>query len=506
MAFADTGQRIGTLIDQLLSPLARAEARKTWPPEVIREHWEQVADYARRYENDKDRMLAHTPEFSRSKYLRAMYTPAAVAREVCNFSADMLFSAPPDIKYEANETLLETVLDENGLDSALIAMAGTIAAEGRGGLRVYYDDVVNEKRTPLIDHVHETEVIWNERGRFVTGGAVIIEREMARAGELSNEVYRLVEEHIPGEIHRQLFRGNSQKLGDKVNMDTLREFRGLPEVEETNLDKPTLIRWDNVPGGYSDLAGAAAMLDAINAEISYGRSKSEKSQPVSFADSRLFDSEGRIDVSGILPVRAGRFRELEQEPDALYGTIQPDFQSAEIIAWADFLLDTCLLSMGYSKASYGRDQGGSADSGKALRLRQARTLLKKAGKDRMAIEAITTALAVALAWQDNASTIAEHRPDVKLGDGLPRDALEDAQEANAWGDSISLEEKIRIRRPDWGDEEIQEEIRRIDARKPAAPPTVPRLGGLGGLDLAGLRGNGTQGLRGGDEGRPDNGA
>ena len=71
--------------------------------------------------------------------------------------------------------------------------------------------------------------------------------------------------------------------------------------------------------------------------------------------------------------------------------------------------------MGYSKASYGRDEGGSADSGKALRLRQARTLLKKAGKDRMASEAIRNALAVALAWEDGGSTVADYRPEVQVG-------------------------------------------------------------------------------------------
>lgn len=481
----NTPAPLGPLLARLLSPLARAEAERTWPPEVVREHWEEVEDYARRYENKRERMLMYTPEFSRSAYYRAMFTPAAIAREVCNFSADMLFSAPPDIKFEKNEELLKSILDENKLDSALIDFAGKCAAEGRAGLRIYYDAKVNEMRTPLIDHVHESEVIWNERGRFVTGGAIIIDREVKAVGAAANTVYRLVEEHTPGEVFRRLFKGNDQKLGDRVGIDTLREFAGLPEHEDTQLDTPTLIRWDNVPGGYSDLAGATAMLDAINAEISYGRAKSEKSQPVAFADSSLFDDNGRVDVSSIVPTKtSGRYRELGVEPEMLYGVIQPDFTSAEVIAWIDFLLDTCLLSMGYSKASYGRDEGGSADSGKALSMRQARTLLKKAGKDRMAIDAIGTAVAVALAWQDNARRVNDYLPDVQLGDGLPRDTMEDAQEANAWGDSISLEEKIRMRRPDWDDDEIQEEVERLNSRAPAAAPTVPSLGGLAGVGLA----------------------
>jgi hypothetical protein len=476
---------LGTLLARLLSPLARAEAQRTWPPDTVREHWEKVEEYARRYKNDPAEMLQHTPEFNRSKYYRAMFTPAAVGREVCNFSADMLFSAPPDIKYEKDEKLLEGVLDANGLDSALIAFAGVIAAEGRGGLRIYYDEEVNNSETALIDHVHEHEVIWNQRGRFTTGGVVIISREIIRAGD----VYRLVEEHERGTVWRRLYKGNDQKLGDAVDLDTLDEFKGLPEREDTGLDQPTLVPWPNVPGAYSDMAGAEAMLDAVNAEISYGRAKSEKSQPVGFADSRLFSEDGKLDVSSVLPVHAGRLHELEAEPDKLYGLIQPDFASDAIKSWIDFLIDVSLMTMGYSKASYGRDEGGSADSGKALHMRQSRTLLKKAGKDRMAIEAITTALSIALAWQANKANVADYRPDIKLGDGLPRDTMEDAQEANSWGDAISLEEKIRMRRPDWSDKEIDEEIERINSRAPAQAPGVPRIPSLA-LDGLGLNPNG----------------
>ena len=459
-----------TLLERLLSPLSRAESVRTWPPESLREHWELVEDYRRRYENDRDARLPYATEFSGSTYGRKIYTPVAVAREVCNFSAEMLFSAPPSITYEADEQLLEDVLEANGLDSALIDMAAKIAAEGRGGLRVYYDSEVNDQETPLIDHVHEDEVIWNQRGRFTVGGVVILERQPVTTTGLSADVYRLVEEHIRGGVIRKLYKGTGASLGNEVALDTLDEFSGLPEEEDTGLDAPTLIRWDNVPGGHSDLAGALSVLDAIDAEVSYGRERSEKSRPVSFADASLFDDRGRVDLQGIIAVRRGNLaRAMGDEPAKMVETVQPAFLAAETIAWIDFLIDTCLLTMGYSKASYGRDQGGSADSGKALRLRQARTLLKKAGKDRKAVEAIRTALATALAWHANGSAVADYRPEIELGDGLPRDTMEDAQEAAQWNGAgaISTEEMVRLRRPDWDDEMVEEELARIEEAKSA---------------------------------------
>lgn len=470
---------MASLLDRLLSPLARAESLRTWPPAVVRDRWEEAEDYLRRYTNDRDERLAYATDFNTTAYGRRIYTPIAVGREVCNLSADMLFSAEPEITFEDDEALLEKVQDANGLSARLVAMAAVIAAQGRGGLRIITDTEVSEE-SPLITHVHEHEVIWDERhGGFVVGGAVIIERQFGTmTGGLQGDVYRLVEEHTPGRVTRYLHKGSSAALGNEVALDTLDEFAGLPEEEETGLDQPTLVRWDNVSGGYSDMQGATSLLDRIDAEVSQGAEKSEKSRPISFAPAELFDKDGKLDRSGIVIVAKDRYTEMGREDlSKRFGTIQPEFASSEVISWIDFLIDTGLMMMGYSKASYGRDQGGSADSGKALRLRQARTLLKKAGKDRQATEAITNALAIAMAWEDGGSKVADYRVEMKLGDGLPRDTLEDAQEVGIWSsaEAISTEEKVRVRRPDWDQQQVDEEVARIEEETPQGP-TPPAIG------------------------------
>jgi hypothetical protein len=216
------------------------------------------------------------------------------------------------------------------------------------------------------------------------------------------------------------------------------------------------------------------VLDRIDGEVSYGVEKSQKSRPVSFAPAELFDAQGRIDLSGIIPIRRSRIRELgEDDLQRNFGTIQPDFLAAETIAWIDSLVDNCLMFMGYSKASYGRDQGGSADSGKALKLRQSRTLLKKAGKDRMATDALRWTLGTAMCWLDGGTRVADYLPEIQLGDGLPRDTMEEAQEAAQWkgADAISLEELVRMRRPDWDEEQVDLEVERIREASQSQAPT-----------------------------------
>ncbi len=462
----------------LLETFQRAShGEPTWPPHAVKERWRKVEDYRRYFDNDYAVMLQHAPEFNQSPESERDFTPVAVAREVCRFSADLMFAEEPSVTFDANEALLEEIQEANGLYARLIAMAEAVAVEGRGGLRVIRDDEVSP--VPLITHVHEDQIIWDERhGAFVVGGAVVVTRVKDAAG---TEVYRLVEEHVKGGVTRKLYRGKAHLLGREIDLREVEEFEDVEPETETGLDVPTLIRWDNVSGGRSDIEGQLPILDRINEEYSRGVEKSRKSRPVSFADASLFDDAGRVDLSGIVPIRGGNLaRLMGDEPTRMVETVQPDFKSDEVIAWVDFLVDSALLFMGYSKASYGRDHGGSADSGKALRLRQARTLLKKAGKDRMAKEALKNAYAVALAWEAGAGAVRDFRPEIKLGDGLPRDPIEEAQEAVLWesAEAISLEERVRMRRPDWDEEMVAAEVARIEGARAAAAPRLPNIGDL----------------------------
>ena len=82
-----------------------------------------------------------------------------------------------------------------------------------------------------------------------------------------------------------------------------------------------------------------------------------------------------------------------------------------------------IAAAGYSLASWGLGEGGRADSGRALKLRQSRTLLTLAAKSRQAEGAISEALSIALEMV----TGGVNPVSVELGDGMPRDELEEAQ-------------------------------------------------------------------------------
>jgi hypothetical protein len=440
----------------------RIHGQPNWPPKGIKEKWEEIEGYRRRLENDWDEMLKYTPYFSGSAERTAVYTPVPVVREIAAFSADLMFSEAANITHEEAtlQEALDLILESNGFSPFLQDAAQAIAVEGRGGLRVQWDDDLPlVTPVPVIDYIPEDHIIWEMKyKRFVISGTVVIERTDDR----DRNVYRLFEKHERGKVTRTLFRGSGSMLGREVPLTSFEEFAHFEPEVQTGLDALTLIRWDNVPGGRSDITGMDTLLDRINEEYSRGTLKSRRSNPITFADRTLADEGGRINMDGIQLTGGGTLLDAEGGKQ-LVQTVQPDVRAEAQIMWIDYLLDSGLLFMGYSKASYGRDEGGSADSGKALKLRQARTLLKRAGKERMAREAIQTALSVATAMLVGSASVQDLKPKVELADGLPTDEVEVSQGvATAMGaGAMSVETAVRTLHPDWSDDEILEEVDRI---------------------------------------------
>lgn len=449
----------------------------TWPPPDINPHWEKVRDYRRRYtglDEEGYSNIRYATSISRLANGRDIYTPAALTREIGHFSAAMLFSSVPSITFEDNPDLLDSVLENNTIESRAIEAAARIAIEGRGAWRVHWDEEIAD--VPLIHYVPEDQVLWEERyGDVVLGGAVVVERRPDRAKTI---VYRLIEIHSIGSIDLTLYRGTNSSLGNQVDLGELEEFATLEEHIDTGLDSPTLYRWNNKPGGESDLAGIEGMLDRYDEGWSYLVDKMQKSVPVSFAPASLFDDKGSVDLSGVIPLRQGRVRELEgEDPSRQFGTVQPDLQAQEHIEILDRMRQEILMDAGYALTSYGIEQQGTATSGTALRLMQSRTIQTKNAKEWEATEALTNALACAMCWADSGSTVKDYRPEVKLADAMPRDETEVAATSAAWDSqgAISLEEKVRQRRPDWDDDAVQKEVKSIKAENPAPAPGVPQL-------------------------------
>ena len=364
------------------------------------------------------------------------------------------------------QQLLADFLDENGLDALLMSAGEQIALEGVGALRVIRDTEVNDGE-PYVDFVPEDQILWDLRyGRAAVGGTVVWEwtdEHRGIDGDSVRVVYRMLEEHTVGQVDRTVYKGGTRFLGKVVGFNEWPEtWRGVKPRESTGLDKPTLIRWENVPGAASDIQGLESLLDTLNEAESYFTLKGRASIPLTFADRSLLDDSGVAKLHGIIASKGGT--EYGKDLAGRVAVMQPELQSVEHEQWVNHVRDMIVQHAGYSSATWGLGEEGATPSGTALQLRQARTLLNRAGKDRMAREAIRNVVAIGLAWKDGASEVADYRPEVKLGLGLPEDNAEKAAgvaQARTAG-VMSKREAVTVLHPDWSADQIDEELEMLE--------------------------------------------
>jgi hypothetical protein len=151
--------------------------------------------------------------------------------------------------------------------------------------------------------------------------------------------------------------------------------------------------------------------------------------------------------------------------------------AADHIDYVDHIRAMIVQHAGYSSATWGIGEEGRTDSGTALQLRQARTLLTRAGKERMATDTIARALGAALAWYDRDGAdgvkVKEYIPDIALGIGLPSDPKEKAEELSTRKTAgiVSLRQAVREQHPDWSEDQVDEEVDLIEGDT-ALPPMI----------------------------------
>lgn len=481
------------------------EEDQTWPPEDQARRWERLKNLRIRYRNDRKELIQSNIGIEISQTRVEIFTPVPWFRELCRFSAGMLFPETPRIIFTGHETTVNRLVQVNDFGAMCIEGGINAATEGRVALRVIRDDEVS-KDTPLMTLIPEDQVFWDIRhGSFYLGGIVIIERRKARkknpstrlpwpansrVDQSDDDVFRLLEQHTPGLVERFLYKGDGQKLGKIVPLTSLAEFAELQPTVETNLDKATLIPWLNVPGAESDGMGLESLFDAANEAESLLVDRGRKAIPHVFVDRSLADDQGRLDVDGyILVGKRSMLPPLGTKTTDLIQMNDPHFWSTEHIAWNNHLAQLIVTVAGYSPETWGI-QGQTASitravSGYAMKLSQLRTLLNRSAKAHMALQALGWVTATSLAWMEKTKDVASMLPTIEFGDGIPSDPFQNAQES-LWlrqAMAASTETLIKDLHPNWTPEEVEAEAGRImeEAAAMAPPPAAGGQGASGQL-------------------------
>lgn len=427
-----------------------------------------------------------------------------LAADIAQVSADLLFGDMPDVRVTIDEprrsadgkeqpgpettktqARLEQLLE--GVQNVFLEAAETCAALGGVYLRVTWDKSTFDR--PFITSVDADKAV--PEFRFGRLRAVTFWRELATDG---NRVLRHLERHEPGVILHGLYGGSKSELGTSIGLDGHEDTQGLaaeiPLPEGLSKRLACVYVPNRRPNqrnrgsylGSADIAGAEPFLDSLD-EV-----WSSLMRDIRLAQSRILVPSGTLETNDpSAPRGSGKsfnldrevFTEIDVPPEGMQPTVaQPAIRTDVHIAAVAALVRDIVSKAGYSPQTYGLDIQGRAESGTALRIREGKTYRTLGRKRRYwepGMAEIFEALLIVdatefgsriqvarpvMVWQEEAMGLGELASTMQ--------ALRDAE-------SASIETRVRMVNPDWGDDKVTAEVERIKAETGAAVGTPPEF-------------------------------
>lgn len=401
-----------------------------------------------------------------------------LAADMCQGSADLLFADPPTITGPDDKTTEQLALyDADGLSGTLAHGAEIAAALGGTFLRASWDRDLQAR--PFLTTV-DADAAYPE---FKWGRLSAVTFWWILATDKST-VWRHLERHEVvngiGVIEHGLYVGTGSDLGRRiplaerpetaglaVNMDSLisTETPMLDVAYVPNLKPQRLWRNDPVGSnlGRSDLDGVESLMDAL-----------DRTYSIWMRDLDL--AKGRIIVPEYMTQTGEPGEGIRVDLDReVYTTINASPTSGTGISFNQFTVDIAqhqataqqlvediLRSAGYSRQTFGEDEGTGAATATEIVARDRRSMLTRDRKLRLWQPAIA-AMASKLLAIDKAIFHAPVDPDgvnVKFSNSSQDTPLQLAQTAQAMAaaQAASTKTKVTLLHPDWDEPMIAAEV------------------------------------------------
>jgi len=412
-----------------------------------------------------------------------------LAADICQASADLLFSEPPTLTVDGQgaQERLDAIADD-GLHATLAEGAEVAAALGSVYLRVTWDEGLRD--APFLTTVHADAVVPTFRwGQLV---AATIWHRVRTDGQI---VWRHLERHElatngTGLVLHGLYQGTEDKLGRPVPLAESPTTEGLAALVDADgaisTASPGLAlvhipnqrphrRWRTHPLGSnlgrSDLDGVEGFMDALDeAWTSWMRD-------LRLAKARIIVPESMLTSHG---PGLGTGFDLDREvftpvtamvdPSGVSASITPQQFAIRVEEHARTiaeLTEAILRSAGYSAQTFGEGQDGAAITATEVSARNDRSDSTRSRKIRHwrpgAGQALTKLLAVDAAIFRTAMT--PGAVDVAFSDGFQESPLTLAQTAQALraAQAASTRTLVQMQHAEWGEDEVLKEIARIQA-------------------------------------------
>lgn len=400
-----------------------------------------------------------------------------VANDIAETSSAFLFGESPIIRFGSdsegmkdNQKQLDDMLTKSGLFQRLVEGAEVASAIGGVYMKVAWDSELSENPIPVIA---QCEQAFPE---FKFGKLV----KVTLVYEASNDgstVYRLAETISKGKIENVLYKGSSDNLGSKVNLNECESTKGLTPTIET-ADVMTCVYIPNMlpnklnrqsPSGRSDLHGIETLMDALDEVFSAWM------VDVQIARGKIHVPSGYVKELGengkaSFNIDTMMYEELDVDPTSMTKPIEAtqfEIRSEQFEKTCLNLLDRIITSAGYSPQSFGLNIQGRAESGTALNVRErksfATTNKKQSYWEPALKELIKVMCVIKKEFLGGKFTCDLESINIAFSDGISNNMSEVSNSVKTLSDAkaLSTDTKVRMVHPEWTDEQVQEEVERI---------------------------------------------
>lgn len=425
-----------------------------------------------------------------------LHVPLAGA--IAATSANLLFGSPLNLTVDdkATQERLDQLADDTTY-AVLREAAEISAALGGVYLRVVWDQSVQDKPW-LVAASPDIAVPEWKWGRLsaVTFWNVI--REDA------NTVVRQLERHEPGWIRHSVWVGSANELGTPMSLADFPETADLAELVVDGDGIPTgtpkltaayvpNLRpnklWRHLPAaahlGRSDFSGVEPLMDALDEAYSDWMRDLRLGKARLLVGTEVLDNLGK-GKGAAFDIERELFTPLALAPGEDKGSVIEQVQFAirteEHRALCSELAERIILGAGYSLQTFGL-AGDVVATATEISARERQSLTTRANKTSYWRPALAHLLGVLLEI-DRAvfgTEVVPQVPDIEFADVVAPDPNETAQQLSllSAAGAISTYEKVRRLNPDWRDEQVLEEVSRIQgeaavATTPVVPPEIPQ--------------------------------
>jgi Phage portal protein, SPP1 Gp6-like len=437
-------------------------------------------------ESDRDRIAKLIEWDNDSKGRKYKVDP--LGERISQAFSDLLFGEDPEWKAgdEADEEQLTALVKENDFASELRSAVVDASSEGEIWWRCYVDP--DESEFPMVEFVSRLDVIPLFHGRKLAAAAfisVLFTQEILLDKQRVVQFWRHITIDTDGETRNLLFKGQMGELGVRVPLDTQPETADLPDEWKSGLPFMLSGRVLNKRGrdkrlGISDYQGIKdQLLDLNEAAVIMAENARMSGKSRMIVPANAVDSEGKVDLGADVIVDEGveSFDAGSGARGGPYAVLEYTFQAEQLIAYQNHLIAVAQTRVGLASQFMGGSRSGSegsATSGTALRTRFIPTVLAASGKGRYwdaAMPKILLALQQLDAMDAGSGGCGHHwvspnePPMIERSSVLPEDPSEavDLRVTSVAGEVESVEAAIRKLNPEFSDEQVEEELGKIQA-------------------------------------------